>query len=585
MFSGKLSGMFVVAANLRKGKYADVLKNVFLEIDRIKKNGIKNEDIEKVKEDIIREKAKENMKVENMASNLGYYETLGDYNIYYKYYNELERVTSEDVMEVLNKYLRPETAKIALYYPQKEEAQYKKYKIADAITPLISVKFEKKAGEEGKATKITLTNGIILIHKKLTNTPIVAIKFIFKGGVIYEKEENNGITNLMTETMFKGTTTRDAKEIAKQIDRLGLVINGEVQKDNFGWSAEFMNYNFDAFMGLFSDIILNPAFEIPEIKKEKEDIINSINKLKDNPASYADKLFNKLLFEWHPYSNSIMGEIPAIEKTISSKGIKTWHKKFVNPGNLIVMVAGNIERDEVEGAFEKYFGKWEKGQDMQFKLPVKVTKRKKVEREEIDKNQSHIIMGFIGPKANSRDYFVFRVLDTILGGGMDSRLFTEIRDKRNLCYTIFSTFDRTVENGAFKIYTATAPENEEKVKTEILKVLRDLYHKGVTDNEVKVAKSYINGMFKIGTQDYMAQADSYGMYEFWGMGYHEVDKFLDEIYSVTKKEINTAIKNYFRLDDYCEVIVGPKNGVKEKSSKEGTEEQPLEPGGMTGVQQ
>jgi len=584
LFSGKLAGLFVISANLRKGKYADVMKNIFLEIDRLKKEGIKNEDLEKVKEDILREEAKENMKVENMAGNLGYFETLGDYNMYYKYYNDLKRVTAEDVMEVLNKYIKPEAAKITLYYPQKEEAQYKKYVTAESIAPLLAVKYTQKEEAEGKVTKTVLKNGITLIHKKLTNTPIVAIKFIFKGGVIYEKEDSNGVTNLMTETMFKGTTTRDAKEIAKEIDELGLVINGEVQKDSFGWSAEFLNDNFDKFMNLFSDIVLNPSFELPEIKKEKEDIINSIKKIKDSPAAYADKLFNKLLFEWHPYSNSIMGEIPALENTVSSKMIKAWHKRFINPDNVIVVAIGNIDRDDVEAALDKYFGKWPHGQNMQFKLPTKVTNTRKFEKEKIDKNQTHIILGFLGPKTNSRDYFVFRVLDTILSGGMNSRLFTEVRDKRNLCYTIFSTFDRSVENGAFKIYTATSPENEDKVKVEILKVLKDLYNKGVTDYEMKVAKAYINGMFKIGTQDYMAQADSYGMYEFWGLGYKEVDKFLDDIYSVTKKEVNSAIKDYFKLENYCEVVVGPDKNTAIKDAGEEPKEQPMQGGGM-GVQQ
>jgi zinc protease len=566
MFSGKFGGIFVISATVREGKFEETLKSIFEELSRVREEGIRAEDVNKVKSDIIREKAKEEMKVENAAMDLGYYESLSDYTVYYDYYDRLKRVIESDLTDIMNEYLTPERAGMVLYYPEKMKDEFKKYQAVGDVKKLIAPKAgAKKKAAEGEIRMAELSNGIKFIHKKLSNTDIVAAKFVFTGGVLYEGSayggSARGITNLMQEVMLKGTDKLGAKEIAEQIDRLGVVLSKEISKDHFGWSAEMVSGNFDPFMELFSGILLKPAFDLNEIKKEKEDITNSINRLKDNPAAYCSKLYNEEFFEWHPYGFYIPGTPETIKGT-PSKYIKEWHDRYLTPNNLIVSVVGNIDFDAAKDMLEKRFKDWPQGNLLKASLPVKITLAKKEKRETINKNQSHILIGFLGPKTNSEDYYTFRLIDAILSGGMDSRLFAEIRDKKNLCYTIYSNFDRYIENGSFKIYVATAPENEKTVIEEIFKLLRELKEKGVTDDEVKSAKTYINGMFKIGFQDFMGQADSYSMYEFWGLGYKKVDTFLDKIYGVKKSEINAAIRKYLNFDECTQVVVGPaqKNG-------------------------
>ncbi|OPZ66247.1 MAG: Peptidase M16 inactive domain protein [Candidatus Aerophobetes bacterium ADurb.Bin490] len=216
---------------------------------------------------------------------------------------------------------------------------------------------------------------------------------------------------------------------------------------------------------------------------------------------------------------------------------------------------------------EKYFGSWKKGRQPGAKIPVKITDRKKEKRETFDKNQTHMVIGFLGPKSGSADYYPFRVLDSVLSGGMSSRLFTEVRDKRNLCYTVYSTFDRTVERGAFKIYTATSPENEQAAYDAIMDVLRDLEKNGITEDELKSAKAHINGMYKIGMQDYMGRADSYVSYEILGLGYENVDKFPENINAVTVDDVKAVIKKYFNLDGMTKAVVGAAVKKKKEQSK------------------
>ncbi len=226
--------------------------------------------------------------------------------------------------------------------------------------------------------------------------------------------------------------------------------------------------------------------------------------------------------------------------------------------NLIISIVGNIDFEKAIEIVENNLGELKQGKSVEVNLPVKITKRKKLREETLDKNQTHILLGFSGPKMSSPDYFAFRVLDTILSGGMDSRLFSEIRDKKNLCYTIFSTFDRNIENGSFKIYTSTDPAKEKEVIDEIMKVLKDLKKNGVAEEEIISAKNFISGMYKVGMQDYAAQADSYGFYELVGLGYKKVDEFVDEITKVTKEDIEDIIDRYIDLENYCLVILRPE---------------------------
>ncbi len=568
IFTGRFGGILIVSAIVREGKYPSVLEEIFKEVERIKKYGVTREELDRVRSDIIREKEKELMKVENDALNLGYFETLSDYNEYYRYYERLRRTLETDIINVASRYLNPDAASIVVYYPKSREKEFKGYKEAEKIKNLVKPVVEKTQEKKTEARLIEIKNGIKLIHKKQTNTNIVAAKFLFPGGVIFEGSFNSGlykgITNLMIETMMKGTKKRSAKDIAQRIDELGAVFVPNVSKEYFGWSMEVMNTNFENLIELFSDIIFNPLFDIEEVRKEKEDIINKLNRLKDYPDEYAFKLFNEEFFEWHPYGFYPLGSTQSV-KTIPLRFLKEWHDRFFVPDNIIVSVVGNIDIEYVKDIFEKYLNKWETSKAIKINLPVKITHSIKIKREKIEKNQSHIIIGFKGPKTNSDDYFAFRILDTILSGGMDSRLFHEIRDKKNLCYTVFSTFDRFVENGAFKIYAATSPENEEKLEEEIFKVLKDLIKNKVTVKEIKAAKNYINGMFKIGFQDYMAQADSYCMYEFWGLGFKQVDSFLDKIYAVKKDDIDRIIDKYINLDEYTKIIVSSvKNEQEEK---------------------
>ncbi|HDQ26709.1 MAG TPA: insulinase family protein [bacterium] len=561
IFSGRFGGAFFISATVRENKFGDVVEAVFTEVEKIREYGISAGELNKAKADIARELARENMKVESAAMNLGYYEVLTGYEFYDVYLDRLQRVTTRDIQAAAEKYLYADNAAMAVYYPEKSAKEFAKFSEAKAVYSLAAREKQEAVSGHGTAEKRRLSNGMTLIHKEMVNSDILSIRVLVGGGVIYEgglqAGAYKGITNLMLETMMKGTRNLSAAQFAAEIDRIGAVLNTNTGKESFGWSAEVMPENLENFIGLFAEMVRYPAFSLGEIRKEKNNITNRVARVKDNPALFASKIFYEEFFEWHPYGFFTPGSRESINR-IPSRELKSWHSTYVNPANIIVSTAGNAGIERVAAALEESFGGWKGGREMKPSLPVRITRAKKEIREEIDKNQSHIVIGFTAPKVNSDEYYAFRVLDAVLSGGMDSRLFSRIRDELNLCYSIYSTFDRFMENGSFRIHTATSPENEDKAASEILKLLSELVDKGVTDGEVEAAKNYINGMFKIGSQDYGAQADSYALYEFWGMGYKEVDSFTDNIFRVTTKDVNEAARRYINLGRYTMAVAGPK---------------------------
>lgn len=565
IFSARHGGVFVISANVREGKFAETVREITAEINRIKEAGVRQPEIDRIKADIIREQEKEKMKSENEAMNLGHYASLGSWEDYFRYVDRLKRVLDSDVSAVLEKYLDFSKMRAVAYYPEKEAKEYSKYNTTEAFGKLITKERVKKRDAAGGVRAEVLENGITLIHNRMENTSLVAVRMAFRGGLMYEGSAYGGayrgITNLMADVMEKGTHKRSAEDIARQLDSIGAAFGKDVSKDSFGWSAEVVDSNFRSFMETASDIILNPVFEIAEIKKEKKNIVNYIKRLKDNPAAYAFKIFDEEFFEWHPYGYFAAGTEESVQN-VPSKILKEWHAKNVISDNMIFSVTGNLSYEEAKAVVEKYFGSMQRGRAANINLPVKITASQKEKRETIDKNQSHTIIGFLGPKMSGGDYFAFRVLDSILSGGMDSRLFKELREKRNLCYSVYSVFDRLSENGSFRIYTATSPENEEKASEVIFELLEDLRKNGITEEELKSAKIYINGMFTIGRQDYSAMASSFVTYELTGLGYGEVDNFTKRINEVTKKDVEDVIEKYLKPGRHTKITAGPKKKEK-----------------------
>jgi predicted Zn-dependent peptidase len=234
--------------------------------------------------------------------------------------------------------------------------------------------------------------------------------------------------------------------------------------------------------------------------------------------------------------------------------------KYVVPNNGLLVMVGDIDPARARGLLEKRFGPsaWPARPFKEPKVAVDAPHKKEtVKIHRLQKKQAHLVAGFPAPLPSGPDYFAARLLNGVLGEGMDSRLFTEVRDKRGLCYVVNSWFDRRPDPGTWKIYVGTQPEKLEEARKVVLEVVDKIVQEGVTDEEFKNAKAYAKGIFKVARQDFGAEARMIASYEFLGLGAAKIDAYPDLIDKVNKADLQRVAKKYLGSHPPVIAIVKP----------------------------
>jgi zinc protease len=236
----------------------------------------------------------------------------------------------------------------------------------------------------------------------------------------------------------------------------------------------------------------------------------------------------------------------------------------VRPEDMVITVVGDVDENEALSVIRKKFGGMKKVTTPMpvispVQPPTQVTE--KIETKP-DKAQTHIIMGFLAPPVKSKDEYAFEVLNTILSG-QGGRLFIELRDKKSLAYSVTSFYTPGLEPGYFGVYIGCAPQKEQEAVSAIKEQLELVLKDGVTEDEIKRAQNYLVGSFEIGLQQNSSQAAKITFDELYGIGWDEYKRYPEEIYAVTKEDVQKAAKKYIDLNKYTLIIVKPENGASE----------------------
>jgi zinc protease len=356
----------------------------------------------------------------------------------------------------------------------------------------------------------------------------------------------------------RGTKTRSAEDIAREIESIAGEVSGFSGRNSFGVTVESLSRNFDQAMDIFADVIINPSFDPEEIERARRDILSAINRQGDNLLRTTINLFLSTLYRENPYRFDVLGTKETISD-MTRDDLINFYQKYVRPENMVISVVGNVDENRVLSMLESYFGEMGKGRfsPPQVQPESPPSQIRTVEVEQKDKAQTHIILGFLAPTLKDPDQYPFEVLNAILSG-QGGRLFIELRDKRSLAYTVTSFFTPGLEPGFFGVYIGCAPEKQEEAIQGIKEQLALVLEKGVTDEELKRAQNYLVGNFEIGLQQNSAQAAKIAFDELYGLGWDEYKRYPDEIYSVTKADIQRVARKYIDLYKYTLAIVKPE---------------------------
>ncbi|MBT4135359.1 insulinase family protein [archaeon] len=332
-----------------------------------------------------------------------------------------------------------------------------------------------------------LDNGLTVIFEK-RDTPVVAVASSVKFGAQHESENNKGISHFIEHLVFKGTKNRSVTEIPEDIEGKGGVLNAFTAEEVTCFWNKMPAKHFSLGADVSRDLVLNPLFEAEALERERKVILEEIKMYHDNPSSFVLEKIKELMYK-KPFNMSIAGTHESV-KGLSRERVMELFDSIYSTNNMIFSVVGDVEFDEVLVEAKK-FPKIEKTIR---KMPIVKKKGESIEkRKGID--QAHSVLGFHMPKLNDKNRYAAEVFDSILGGGMSSRLFQEIREKRGLCYAIKSHLEQSKDYSYLLIYSGTVKEKVEEIKKLALKEVKKLGELKKSDFEE--AKERLIGLRKI----------------------------------------------------------------------------------------
>lgn len=328
--------------------------------------------------------------------------------------------------------------------------------------------------EDIKLTK--LDSGLRVVTKKVESFESIAMGYWVEAGGIFEDDSNCGISHFLEHMAFKGTKSRTVKQIAYEIESVGGNMNAYTAKEVTAYHVKLLKNDRKIAIDILSDILQNPVFVKEELERERGVILQEICQTYDAPDDIIFDYFQKVAFADQQMGAPVLGYKEIVSK-ISSDDLRAYSSKYYNADNIVFSAVGNVSHEQILEEAAEYFSKF----------PKKSTQKDNVDYEYVggsfsdirDFEQVHAIVGFRGVPSAGKDYYTMAILSSILGGGMSSRLFQEIREKRGLVYNIYSFFSSFKNDGIFGIYSATTcdklPELAEVLIVELLKIKDDIF--------------------------------------------------------------------------------------------------------------
>jgi zinc protease len=406
-----------------------------------------------------------------------------------------------------------------------------------------------------------LPNGLTLLVAEKHNLPLVMVNVCVQAGTLVEPPQKAGLANLTASLLPEGTESRTSIQVSEAIDFMGASLASSGDNDFVTVTLSILKKDIDQGFEILSDVLQNPAFVENEIQKHKKRIVGMIQVNQEDPGYVAGRAFEKALFgEAHPYGRPVLGNAESVQE-LNRQDVVAFYQRFYKPNRTIMAIVGDVTVEESQRLLDKYFSRWKAGELLSPPYPDQFEKKSQKKNRAIkidrDLKQTTIILGHGGIARDNPDYYAVSVMNYILGsGGFSSRLMDTIRDDMGLVYSIYSAFSASKLAGDFTVNLQTANKNASLAVKEVLKQLEQLKDKGVTDQELADAKSYLTGSFPLRIETNATIASVLVAVEYYNLGMDYLDKYPDYINSVTKDDVKRVANKYIWPEKLRLVAVG-----------------------------
>lgn len=403
--------------------------------------------------------------------------------------------------------------------------------------------------------KTELSNGIRVITERVSYVRSVSIGAWFTVGSRHETVENNGISHYIEHMLFKGTKTRKAYEIAASLESVGGHLNAFTSKELTCYYAHILDEHLPIAIEVIADILTNSVFDETEMKKEKQVILEEINNLEETPEEWVHELFLSDLFPNHPLGFSTIGTRNNLLK-FDRKTVLDYLSENYTTDRLVIAAAGNVNHSEVVNLVEKSFNTLPNSGQSHYLPPSKpVQGQRTIENGGI---QAHLCLGTHSYSYENPKKFGLLVLNTLLGSGMSSRLFQNIREKYGLAYSVYSFIDFMQDTGLFGVYIGTDKDKIDDSIDLINQELRLLMNEAISDAELQQTKSQLKGSLMLGLESTSSRMNRLAKMEIYLHNYYTVDDILVQIDRVTSKVILDIANELFEQGRIFTTVLRPK---------------------------
>ncbi len=404
--------------------------------------------------------------------------------------------------------------------------------------------------------KTILPNGLRLVSSYLPHTRSVSISIFIGAGSRYEADDIAGVSHFLEHMLFKGTKRRPtAREISEEIEGIGGVMNAGTDKELTVYWAKVGDHRFAATLDILADSLLNSLLDPAELEKEREVILEELAMTEDSPADMVNILIDEVVWPHQPLGRDT-GGTPDSVKVITRDHVVSYMQELYVPQNTVVAVAGNVSSQEVIDRVAEYLGDW-RPRPFASWYPAQIpddTPRLRLRSKKTE--QAHFCLATPGLSAAHPDRYVLDVLNAVLGEGMSSRLFLEIREKRSLCYDVHSYVNHYLDTGSTVVNAGVDPSKLDEALRATIDELIKMDH-GVPEKELHKAKEFIKGRLQLRMEDTRAVASWLGGQELLRREILTVDEVLAIVDDVTAESLRRVATELWRTEAFRLAVVGP----------------------------
>lgn len=543
-------------------------EELFKEIRRITDEGPTQEELSRVLTNAESERMYASQSVDGMAGRLGFLKfIIGDLHYDQDYLEDLKSVDAFQLKEVAKKYFDFRRMSGVVLVPKAQSEWDASSLISSASQilnqapelvqePALVTKPSKKKDASSPVEFFSLPSGLQVCFHPRPASQVFSIHASVLGGLrleiahpIERAEADWGASYMMALTWAKGTSKKDAKQIAAITEGKAASIDGFAGRNSVGLQLTGLSKDWGTLSNLFTEVLLDPSFPKDEVDHARRIAEDSVRGLEDHSSSLCTKLFLETLFETHPYGRMTHGSFESLQ-LIRQEKLRAFHRGWIRPERLVISVSGAVRRNHLES--------WIQDLERQalasigfvapFSLPLQIQQEphlkapRWVERP-LNREQCHIIIGGLGTEIRASDRHTVRLLQTLLGG-QSGRLFIELREKRSLAYTVSPMSFEGLEKGYIGSYIACSPQKREEAVEGIRIILENLAKKGPTPQEMNRTKEFFLGRRAMDLQGDSALAAHYGLEALYHIPYLNEQELIKKVNSISAREIQQACKKY-----------------------------------------